>query len=217
MLRELSTRLQLAREGERTRIARQVHDESGRRGHGHQVGAGPGPASSGDGNVAGALTSADEASRMADDLMNQLRHIATELRPALLDELGLVAAVEWQLQDFQKRTGIETRLVTTGKTEYPPAMATVLFRVLQELLTNVARHAQAQRVKVRISRPHGNIALAVRDNGRGISEADTHRSGSLGLLGIQERVQQLGGTFSIQGAHPKGTVARVTLPLARNA
>jgi signal transduction histidine kinase len=217
MLRELSARLQVVREDERTRIARQVHDELGGSVTAIKLALAQAQHRLAAGNPAGARASTDEASHITDDLMNQVRHIATELRPALLDELGLAAAVEWQLQDFQKRTGIETRLSASGKSECPPGTATVLFRVLQELLTNVARHAEAQHVKVRLSQPRGHIVLEVRDDGRGITEADTHRSTALGILGIHERVEQLGGTFSILPLDHQGTVAQVTVPLPHKA
>jgi len=216
MLRELSARLQLVREDERTRIARQVHDDLGGAVTAVKLVLAQGRKRLAAGNTAGALESADEAGHMADELMSKVRNIATDLRPALLDELGLAAAVEWQLQDFQKRTGIETHLVASGKAECPPGTATVMFRVLQELLTNVARHAQAHHVRVRLSRPRGAIALEVRDDGRGISDTDIHRPTALGILCIHERVAQLGGTFTIQPVDGGGTVALVKLPITHN-
>jgi PAS domain S-box-containing protein len=212
-LRELTARQQMVREDERTRIARQVHDEMGGSVTAIKLALAQAQHRLAAGNKDGALESMSDASHMSDDLMNQVRYIATELRPALLDELGLAAAVEWQLQDFGKRTGVETRLVVSGQRDVPPGTATILFRVLQELLTNVARHAQAQHVRVRLSQPRGKIALEVCDDGRGIAAADIERPTTLGLLGIRERVAQAGGTFSITPLDDHGTVAQVTVPL----
>jgi len=162
---------------------------------------------------AGALASNVTAAEMADDLINQVRRISWALRPSELDELGLLAAVDSQVHDFQERTSIQTHLVAADELDCPPEAATVLFRALQELLTNVVRHAQAQRVDVRLDRADGKLVLAVHDDGHGIHPADAQHPGSLGLLGIRERVQKLGGSFTVEGSPENGTSALIIIPV----
>jgi signal transduction histidine kinase len=144
-----------------------------------------------------------------------VRRISTELRPGILDHLGLVAAVEWAAEEFQSRTGIQCRV---SLPETNPAIdaerATALFRIFQETLTNIARHAGATAVRVALSLESGNVSLEVRDNGRGISEDQLAASGSLGILGMRERALLLGGEFSIAGDPGTGAIVRVRIPVA---
>jgi signal transduction histidine kinase len=142
-----------------------------------------------------------------------VRRIATELRPGILDDLGLMAAVEWAAQEFEARTGTKCHLdLPDGDIVIDPERTTAIFRIFQETLTNVTRHAEATRVDVRLGRENGNIVLEVRDNGRGIAEEQLSSSRSLGILGMRERALLLGGEFTIRGAPGKGTTVRVLIP-----
>jgi signal transduction histidine kinase len=142
-----------------------------------------------------------------------VQRLVTELRPAVLDDLGLVAAIEWQCQDFQKRTGIPCTCVTSADDIAMEAKrATALFRICQEALTNTARHAQATAVTVKLEAWNDFLRLVVADNGLGIPDTKVSDRQSLGLLGMQERVALLGGEIAIQGNPEKGTTVTVWLP-----
>jgi signal transduction histidine kinase len=135
------------------------------------------------------------------------------LRPGILD-LGLVATIEWQLQEFQTRTGVESKLITAlEETVLDDAGSTAVFRILQEILTNVARHAQATQVEVILEERAGFLRLQVRDNGRGITKSEIHSPKSIGLLGMQERARLRAGQVRLHGTAGKGTIVTVQLPL----
>jgi signal transduction histidine kinase len=150
---------------------------------------------------------------LIDSAIQTVRKIASGLRPEILDEMGLVAAIDWQAREFQKRTGIRTRL------ELPPEgvkfdleRSTTAFRIFQEILTNVARHSHASRVDVKFSVDDDRLRLEVADNGIGISEAKLNGK-SLGLLGMQERALVFNGDVVISGAAGQGTRVTVNIPL----
>ncbi|MDB6023728.1 MAG: putative Hybrid sensor histidine kinase, partial [Pedosphaera sp.] len=143
-----------------------------------------------------------------------VRKLCTELRPGVLDDLGLVPAIEWQAREYQSRTGIVCDMqITLGELEVDPERSTALFRIFQEILTNVARHAKATRVAVVMKRAGGDVVLEVNDNGQGIEPGKIAGEKSLGLLGMRERAFILGGEVDISGAAGKGTRVRVTVPL----
>jgi signal transduction histidine kinase len=147
-------------------------------------------------------------------MLGLVRRLAGELRPAVLDTVGLPAAIEWQARDFQARTGIRCA-VRCEPEDLPldPGRATAGFRILQEALTNVARHAQATHVEVRLTVEAERLLLVVRDNGRGISDQELSAVGSLGILGMRERALALGGEVTISGAPGEGTTVAVSIPL----
>ncbi len=212
-LRRLTARLEAAREEERGRIAREVHDELGQQLTGLKM------------DVAWLQKRLDPAqaalldktrvmSALIDTVIHSVRKITTDLRPAVLDDFGLEPAIEWQLQEFEARSGITCQFATQGQpAEMAPAMATALFRVVQEALTNIARHAQASRVEVSLAWQPGQLLLEVRDNGRGITPDDLDHARSLGLLGMRERVGMLAGQLTFEGVPGQGTVVRATVPL----
>lgn len=215
-LRALSVYLQSVREEERTRIAREVHDELGQALTGCKL------------DIAWITNKlprdqralADKARALTahiDSTIQMVRRIATELRPGVLDHLGLGAALEWQANEFQNRTGIKCDVhANLGDIALPPDINTTLFRIFQETLTNVIRHAGATRVSVYLKQEGRDIILEVRDNGRGISRGEMQNSRSLGLLGMRERAALLGGGFKIgRTAGGKGTLVNVTIPLER--
>src|SRR5690349_6679273 len=146
---------------------------------------------------------------MVDDLVKGVRRIATELRPPILDQLGLPAAVEWLAQDFSRRTGIgckTTIMPTNGAISQE--LATALFRIVQEGLTNISRHAGASHVEIGLGIKSRCVTLEISDDGRGITEAATTGPASLGILGMRERAAALGGVLEVAPRSGGGT--RVT-------
>ena len=215
-LRALSERLRAVREDESARIAREIHDELGQlltalkldvSWMERHLGSCPPEASEA---LSGKLQS---MALMLDAAADVVQRIATELRPGMLDELGLEAAVEWYVDEFQKRTAISCRLRSNlGDGSPDRERSTALFRILQEALTNVARHAEATEVEIRLAADDGRIVLAVADNGRGIPEEAITDSRSLGLLGMRERARALGGDVVVRRASPKGTAVEASVP-----
>jgi signal transduction histidine kinase len=142
-----------------------------------------------------------------------VRKIATGLRPEMLDDMGLVAAIGWQAKDFQKRTGIRCRVkLPPETTKLDIDVATTAFRIFQEILTNVARHSRATRVDIDLGVSDEQVSLDVHDNGVGIAEGELHGRKSLGLLGMHERALLFGGEVKITGAPGHGTRVAVTIP-----
>jgi len=153
---------------------------------------------------------------VVDEIICTVRKIATELRPGVLDDLGLEAAIEWQIHDFQKRTGIRCELVSNLQdTRLSQDRATAAFRIFQETLTNIVRHASATRVKIKLEVSQGNLILDVQDNGRGVTTRELSGAKSLGLLGMRERAIMLDGEVTIHGRCGKGTTVGVRIPLVR--
>jgi signal transduction histidine kinase len=217
-LRALSVYLQHVREEERTRIAREVHDELGQALTSCKLDlsllANKLPV-----NLVPLKEKAKALSAHIDATIQTVRRIATELRPGILDHLGLIAALEWQANEFQTRTGIKCDVHTDlHEPVLTPDLATAFFRIFQETLTNVIRHAGATHVTVNLKEAAGRIILEVKDNGRGISAEDISNPRSMGLLGMKERAALLGGAFKI-GAAPngKGTLATVSIPLRKSS
>lgn len=220
-LRALSARLETAREEEGKRIARELHDVLG----GAMTGLRWDLQS-----VCQSLSNIDiEAGARAhiwnkietmngliDSSIETVRRISSELRPAVLDDLGLAAAIKWQAQEFQSRTGITCMCHSLGEVEgMRRDRDMAVYRIFQEALTNVLRHAQATRIDLFMSSNDGEFILEIRDNGRGISEQESVITGSLGLLGMRERAQLVGGKLSITGIRDKGTTVIVRVPLGR--
>ena len=148
-----------------------------------------------------------------DQTIQTVRRIATELRPGLLDNAGLLAAIEWQANEFQTQTGITCRVkAAITDTVWDQDLNTAFFRIFQETLTNIIRHADATHAEVRLAETGGNLILEVKDNGRGISEAEIHNTKSIGLLGMRERAALLGGEVRVRGEPGKGTTVSVRIP-----
>jgi signal transduction histidine kinase len=209
-LRALAAHLESIREEERVRIAREIHDELGQALTGLKFDIGGlAKACSSDPNVAARTASIGIA---IDRIINSVRRIASGLRPEVLDEIGLSAAVEWQAREFSRRTGIRcTADVDPAFSDPDRERSTAIFRILQELLTNVARHANATRVNVSLA--DGDvIRLGVEDNGAGIEQGKFEHSRSLGFMGLRERVQAFGGTIEVAGREGQGTTVRVVIP-----
>jgi signal transduction histidine kinase len=212
-LRALTTRLESVREEERTRIAREVHDELGGALTGLKMDLTRLRRQAEMQNIEAVLAQVQAMLDLLDSTVKTVRRIATDLRPGVLDDFGLVAAIEWQLQDFQARAGITCSFTTTVEDlPLPPEAATAMFRIFQETLTNVARHAQATQVAVDLTHADNQVCLRVADNGRGIAQPDIFGTKSLGLLGMRERVHLLAGKLEISGTPGQGTVVKVVMP-----
>jgi PAS domain S-box-containing protein len=217
LLRALSARLQSIREEERTMIAREIHDELGQALTGLKMDLSSLQKSlrkTGELDLSRLTEKTTTMGQLIDSTIQTVRKIATDLRPGILDDLGLVAAIEWQSQDFQKRTGIKCNFTPDmDELDLNAERSTTLFRILQETLTNVARHSEATEVVVTLDRDENHLALEIRDNGKGISQTEISGHRSLGLLGMRERAQRLGGDLTISGAPGKGTIVTARIPL----
>ncbi len=153
--------------------------------------------------------------KLTDATVNTVRRIASELRPSILDDLGLVEAIEWQVQQFQVQTGIACRCdCYLENVILNREQSTTLFRILQEALTNILRHAQATSVDVTTQIEADEFVLTIRDNGRGITENETSAPLSLGILGMRERAHLVNGKISISGVEGQGTAITVRVPLS---
>jgi PAS domain S-box-containing protein len=213
-LRALSGHLVALREEDHTRMAREIHDELGQGLSALRLDlswlARKLPAGT------DVLRRRAEASiALIDDLIAVGQRIVADLRPPILDDLGLVPAMEWFVQRFTEHSGIPTTL-ESGSMPAPllsGPLAVVGYRIVQEALTNVARHAQARHATVRIAMDGGQLLLEVRDDGRGISQGGLDDPHAYGLVGMRERAASQGGTVRITGAPGRGTTVLVTLPL----
>jgi len=207
-LRALSTRLQEAREEERTRISREIHDELGQALTGLKMDLSWLRRSLPEGHPE-SYERIESMAGLIDSNIALVRQISSDLRPAVLDQLGLAAALEWLAQDFEKRTGIKCTFDTdVSERRFDENTSSTVFRVFQEALTNITRHAEATRVDVVLDEHDGMIVLEVKDNGKGISESEIGAAKSLGILGMKERAMAVGGEFDVIGVSGKGTVSR---------
>ena len=214
-LRALAAHLQSVREEERIRIAREVHDDLGQGLTGLKFDI---ASFTRNYDTDAPATRAEKASVLSatiDRIINAVRRISSGLRPEVLDEIGLAAAFEWQAREFSKRTGIRCQLnIAPQFSEPDKERATALFRIFQELLTNVARHANATKVTATLDSNPTAITLVVTDNGRGIRDEEIESRRSLGFLGLRERVLAFGGTVEATGQDGKGTCVAVTVPVS---
>ena len=211
-LRALSQYLVQAREEERTYIAREIHDEFGQALTAIKMDL-AWVAKQLPPQQTALLKKTSDMTGMVDSTIQLVRRVASELRPGMLDDLGLAAALEWQAGEFQNRTGIKCKLdVPEDVSMLTLEQATGLFRIFQEALTNIGRHAQATRVNITLKEQPDRIYLLIRDNGIGMSENEINVPRSLGLIGMQERVRALGGTLVIKGTLGKGTTIRAIIP-----
>jgi len=211
-MRNLSIHLQSVREEERARIAREIHDELGQSLTAFKM----------DLSWLVKRVTAEKGLRdkikamsgLVDRTIESVHRISADLRPGLLDDLGLVAAMEWQTKEFSNRSGIACEAVLDAE-EVPleKDLATAIFRIFQETLTNIARHANATKVFIRLEARGGNVILEVADNGRGITRKQLHDPKSFGIMGMRERALLWGGDVSVSGSRERGTTVTVSIPL----
>lgn len=219
-LRELSCYLQTVREEERTRIARELHDELGQMLTAVKLDAMwlANHMSGEKQNIAGKI---DSMSLLIDETLDAMRRVAADLRPVMLDDLGLAAAVEWLTEEFAKRTGISIQLEMDVEhsahldagCDLDAEVSTAVFRIVQECLTNVARHANAAQVLVSLKCLDDRLMLRISDDGKGMHSANESKRRSFGLIGMRERAYGLGGTFSFSSIPGMGTSVEVAMPL----
>ena len=218
-LRALSARLQSVREEERVKVAREIHDELGQVLTALKINLDWLERKLGlrdtDPSLNPLLDRVVESAEIADSAISSVQRIASELRPSLLDNLGLDAALEQEARRFEQRSGIACRVnLPANSVELPTEAATALFRIFQEALTNVARHAQATEVRAALQSEPELVVLLVEDNGQGIHAEALTDARSLGLLGMRERAAVLGGEVSIVAIQPHGTRVTLRLPHA---
>lgn len=212
-MRLLSQQLVAAQEEERKKLTRELHDHVGQMLTALRMEIGRASRSHGgsDPQTGHALA---EAKRLLDTILRSVRDLVMGLRPSMLDDFGLQPALEWQVRDFRRRFSIPVELSLRGDMN---AMAdpyrTCVYRIVQEALTNCARHSHAKRVEISVRHENAMLELTVSDDGVGI---DARRTRGMGLLGIEERVRELHGTFTVLTQQPNGTELRVTLPLSRD-
>ena len=153
-----------------------------------------------------------EAKRLLDTILRSVRDLVMGLRPSMLDDFGLQPALEWHVREFRRRFNIPVELTLEGDLNaLPDQVRTCVYRIVQEALTNCARHAHATRVEISVQYENAALELTVSDDGTGI---DPSRARGMGLLGIEERVRELNGAFVIRPRSPQGTELRVTLPVS---
>jgi len=213
LLRELATHLQSVREEERTMIAQEIHDELGQVLTALKIQISL---------LANKLNNDQEPlkqkinslSDMIDASVESVQKISSKLRPGILDELGLIAAIEWQTEEFEKLTSIKCSLVLPKEElVLEKDKSTAIFRIFQEALTNIARHSQATKAQISLLNFQSNIFLEIQDNGRGISQDQIKDFKSLGIHGMEERAMVFGGQVYIEGISGKGTKVKVEIPI----
>jgi PAS domain S-box-containing protein len=214
-LRELSQFLESVREEERTKMAREIHDELGQ-----SLTALKFDLSWLSGRFPQELEQLSERTRsmgeLIDGAIQTVKRLSAELRPGVLDDLGLVDAIQWQTQDFSKRTDIRTNFTSDSEEiSLDRDRSTALFRICQEALTNIVRHARATRVTVSLKKMGQRVVIRVSDNGVGIEESQILDPRAFGLVGMRERAAFFGGEVKITGLPGKGTVVAVSIPLPR--
>lgn len=211
-LAAFATQANAIREQEKSRVARELHDELAQSLTAlkmdtifvrDNLGADP----------RGAARKLDEMLAMLDASVAATRRIAADLRPLLLDDLGLLPAIEWLVQNFTQRTGVACDLVADEELELHEPYATAVFRIVQESLANVAKHSRASRVEVSVSRKGGEMLLRVRDNGVGFLPSGARKPASLGLRGLRERAQLLKGSISVDSEPGNGTTVQARIPV----
>ena len=214
-LRDLSRHLESIREEERARLAREIHDEMGQSLTGLKIDVSW---------IARRLPKAEVSllektktmNELIDEALQTVKRISSELRPGVLDHLGLVAAIEWQAQELEKRTQIRFEFKSSPKEiALDGGRSTTMFRICQEALTNVVRHANASKVRIILRREPGRVVLRISDNGKGIEEEQASDSEAFGVIAMRERARSWGGDVKINGIPGKGTVVAATIPLSK--
>lgn len=213
-IKQLVTHLQDIREQERTNMAREIHDELGQQLTGLKM-----YISSLHKKIAPQEEDIKEkftsTLQLIEDTIKSVRKISMDLRPSMLDDLGLMAALEWQSNEFEKRSGIDTEFINqTGNREIPNRLKTGLFRIYQESLTNVARHADAKKIVSSLKLENDSLTLTITDDGKGFSFKNIESKKTLGLFGMKERTLEMGGHYEIKSEPGVGTTVLVTVPIS---
>lgn len=211
-LAELTAHQETIKEEERAKIAREIHDDLGGNLTVIKIGVSNIMSKLSE-NQAALKKQAQGLEDIVDNTFNAIHRISRDLRPTVLD-LGIVDAIDWQLEEFKKQSGIECDLICNhSEISMTSEQSMTLFRVTQEALSNIGKHAHAKHVEVHLIKDHCHVELSVRDDGVGIKAKDKIKANSFGLHGMKERIEMQHGTFSIGKVKPKGTVIKVDLPL----
>ena len=212
-IRQLTEHLQNIREEERTGIAREIHDELGQHLTVMKMDASwlnKRLISSEDNAIKEKLR---DLLKLMDNTVKTIRRISSELRPSILDDMGLAAAMEWHLKEFEKRSSIKTHsILPKAEMILSDTVKTGLFRIFQESLTNVLRHAEAENINVSLQQKNGNLVLSIEDDGKGFEKGKAEEKKTLGILGMKERSFMMGGSYEISSASGKGTLVVVSVP-----
>ena len=209
-MRLLSQQLVATQEEERKKLTRELHDHVGQMltALRMEIGRADRARGASDGQVSHAIS---EAKRLLDTILRSVRDLVMGLRPSMLDDFGLQPALEWHVRDFRRRFGIPVDLTLAGEVDaLPDQYRTCVYRIVQEALTNCARHAHATRIEIALRHEQNTLDLTIADDGVGIPSG---RARGMGLIGIEERVRELHGTFDVHPGDPHGTVLHVTLPV----
>jgi signal transduction histidine kinase len=210
-LKQLSARLVEAQENERRSISRELHDEVGQALTGIRVELANLSRKIRGKDVEGLDAKVDEIKQMVEDSVGVVRNMALLLRPSMLDDLGLVPALQWQAREVSKRAGVRVKVAAEGVSEdLPEEHKTCIYRIVQEALHNCVQHSEASMARVTVQQEPDRILLAIQDDGKGF---DAERERGMGLLGMQERVSHLGGTFSVESLPGRGSIVYIVLPL----
>lgn len=213
-LKALTAKLEDVREEERTHISRELHDELGQVLTGLKIDL-TWLAKRIPEEQRPLLDKANLMRGQIDSIIEYIRRIATQLRPKLLDDFGFVEAIEWVISDFRERTAIRCRFRSNLQhMNIDPKASTIVFRIIQETLTNIMRHSGASSVTIYMKKTSTHLNIEVKDNGIGINENDMKATRSLGILGMRERVSILNGTMTIEGAPGKGTRIKISIPVS---
>ena len=218
-LQALTNHLHTVRESEQKRIALEIHDELGQALTGVKMGVHwlSRQISESNGNLKSAEISSklDEMLNTIDSTVSSVRRIATELRPSVLDDFGLIAAIEWQIQEFERIAGIPCKFrPEVNDLDIDPEISTAVFRIFQEALTNITRHANASTVEIIFRIRNASLFLSVTDDGIGIKLEDLRHKRSLGILGMKERAKLVGGSVEISPIKSGGTEVELIVPLS---
>jgi signal transduction histidine kinase len=213
-LKQLSARLVEAQENERRSISRELHDEVGQALSGIRVELANLSRKIRARDIDALDTQVDEIKALVEDAVDVVRNMALLLRPSMLDDLGLVPALQWQAREVSKRTGVRVKLAADGVSEdLPEEHKTCIYRIVQEALHNCVQHAAAGTVRVSVRQEANRILLTIEDDGKGFN---AQQDRGLGLLGMHERVSYLGGTFSVESEPGRGATVCIVLPLTKS-
>jgi PAS domain S-box-containing protein len=215
-LRALTARLEKIREDERVHLSRELHDNLGQSLTGLKMDVAwlaRNMSKKKPESVESILVKTKSMSELIDQTINDVRRISSDLRPNLLDYLGLIAALEWLISDFGKRTEIDCKIISKVKTiKLDAAVTNSVYRIIQEGLTNIARHSGAKKVELEINQTDKNFIIQLSDDGGGIAKEQINNVNSLGIRGMKERVIQFGGELTFKGTKGKGTVITLNIP-----
>ena len=209
-LHQLSKYTEQVRENERIAISRELHDDLGQALTAVKIDLGIIKQAISDKEI---VSKMNNVFKLVGETIKTVQRITAELRPPIIDDLGIVAAIDWYTKEFEKRNNIKVFLKMDSELNIPPDVSLIIFRIMQESLTNISRHSKANRVDIVLNKTVNSVNLKIADNGIGIAENEIKSKKSFGLMGMMERATSLGGTFDICSENNKGTEIKLFLPL----